>query len=193
MTVSAGLASAALALGVFAATNIDDVLVLTVLFVSSRTGRPHRGAIVAGQYLGFSVLLGASLGISFGLLALDESWVRLLGLLPIALGLRGLWLALRHHADDAPPIAGSWWAVAGITIANGADNISVYAPLLRTMDPPRTGVTLVVFYLGVALWLGIAYMLGRHHRVAETLGRIQHWLGPLIFIGLGVAILLNLL
>jgi cadmium resistance protein CadD (predicted permease) len=166
VTVSAGLASAALALGVFAATNIDDVLVLTVLFVSSR---------------------------SFGLLALDESWVRLLGLLPIALGLRGLWLALRHHADDAAPIAGSWWAVAGITIANGADNISVYAPLLRTMGPPRTGVTLVVFYLGVALWVGIAYMLGRHHRVAETLGRIQHWLGPLIFVGLGVAILLNLL
>lgn len=178
----------------FAVTNIDDVLVLTVLFVSSRsTGRPRAWGIVAGQYLGFSALLAASLGLSFGLLALDERWVRLFGLLPVALGLRGLWLAFRHRAEEAPPMASSWWAVAGITIANGADNVSVYAPLLANLDPTRLVITMAVFLVGVASWIAVARGLGTHQRVAQRLGRIQHWLGPLIFIVLGVAILLEVL
>jgi cadmium resistance protein CadD (predicted permease) len=194
VTVSEWLAAAGVALGVFAATNIDDVLVLTVLFVSSRSaGRPRPWGIVAGQYLGFSALLAASVIISFGLLALDERWVRLLGLLPIALGARSLWLAYRRRAEDAPPIASSWLAVAGVTIANGADNVSVYAPLLRVLDPIRLVITVVVFFVGVAIWVAIARGLGTHQRVAQRLGRIQHWLGPLIFIALGVTILLDVL
>ena len=43
--------------GIFAGTNIDDLLVLTVLFVSATAGRPHRWEIVTGQVLGFTVLL----------------------------------------------------------------------------------------------------------------------------------------
>ncbi len=194
VTVTEWLASVSLAIGVFAVTNIDDVLVLTVLFVSSRsTGTPRPWGIVAGQYLGFATLLATSVGLSFGLLALDERWVRLFGLLPVALGLRGLWLAYRHRAEDAPPMASSWWTVAGITIANGADNLSVYAPLLRGLDPARFVITLVVFFLGVAVWIAVARGLGTHQRVAQRLGHIQHWLGPLIFIALGVAILLGVL
>jgi cadmium resistance protein CadD (predicted permease) len=46
----------------FAATNIDDTLVLTVLFVAARsTGRPHPPQIVAGQYLGIGALTLAAL------------------------------------------------------------------------------------------------------------------------------------
>ncbi|GAT67761.1 cadmium transporter [Planomonospora sphaerica] len=46
------------AAAVFAGTNIDDVIVLTVLFLSSRAGgRPRPWQIVAGQYVGIAVLI----------------------------------------------------------------------------------------------------------------------------------------
>ncbi len=42
----------------FAATNIDDAVVLVVLNVASQAGGvPKRWQIWAGQYLGFSVIL----------------------------------------------------------------------------------------------------------------------------------------
>lgn len=142
MTTVDVLAAAALAVGVFAVTNIDDVLVLTVLFVSSeRTGRPRPWGIVAGQYLGFTALLAASVAVYLGVVALDAALVRLLGVVPLALGLRGLWQTVRrrrHDGDDeSPPTVRSMWAVAGLTIANGADNISVYVP--RCAPSTRAG------------------------------------------------------
>ncbi len=55
----------------FAGTNVDDIVVLTVLFVASSTGgRPRTWQIVTGQYLGFSALVAisviAALGLSWG-------------------------------------------------------------------------------------------------------------------------------
>jgi cadmium resistance protein CadD (predicted permease) len=55
-------AQVAEAVGLFAGTNIDDVVVLTVLNAASRAGgRPRRWEIWAGQYAGFGVLVGVSL------------------------------------------------------------------------------------------------------------------------------------
>ena len=53
----------------------------------------------------------------------------LLGLIPIALGIRGL----LSTQDGQPKVATNTVAVAAVTIANGADNISVYTPLFRTI------------------------------------------------------------
>ena len=52
----------------FAATNVDDIVVLTVLSISSRaTGQPRPWQIWAGQYAGLAVLVGASLAAAVGL------------------------------------------------------------------------------------------------------------------------------
>ena len=46
------------AVGVFAGTNIDDIIVLTVLFLSARAiGKPRPWQIWAGQYAGIGVLV----------------------------------------------------------------------------------------------------------------------------------------
>ncbi|WP_428964655.1 cadmium resistance transporter [Micromonospora fluostatini] len=67
----------------FAATNIDDIVILTVLFVAARsTGRPRPWQIVAGQYLGIGVLTLAAVIVAAGLLVVPEPWTGLLGLLP---------------------------------------------------------------------------------------------------------------
>ncbi|RBJ06938.1 two-component sensor histidine kinase [Micromonospora provocatoris] len=63
------ITAAAGAAGVFAATNLDDVVVLTVLFVAARrTGRPRPWQIVAGQYAGIGALVAVAVVAAAGLL-----------------------------------------------------------------------------------------------------------------------------
>ena len=73
----------------FVATNIDDILILTIFFSQvSDTFRPQH--IIAGQYLGFSLILLASLPGYFGGLILPKPWISLLGFIPIIIGLTKL-------------------------------------------------------------------------------------------------------
>jgi cadmium resistance protein CadD (predicted permease) len=81
--------------------------------------------------------------------------------------------------------------VAGITIANGADNISVYTPVFRTLEPAQTAVTIAVFMVCVGLWCVAGRILGTHKKVTETLEKVEHWLVPVVFIVLGAVILIE--
>ncbi|WP_329011912.1 cadmium resistance transporter [Micromonospora rifamycinica] len=186
-------ATASAATAVFAATNLDDIVVLTVLFVAARgTGRPRRWQIVTGQYLGITALVAAAVVVAAGLLVLPEPWTGLLGLLPIALGVRALRGRPRTDDDTPPPaVVGGLLGVAGVTIANGADNIAVYVPVFRTLDPGDGVVYLVVFTALVGVWCGVAALLGGHRRVVGLVGRIGHWLVPAIFVAIGLVILVG--
>jgi cadmium resistance protein CadD (predicted permease) len=85
------------AAGLFAATNVDDIVVLSLFFGRSagRDGAARR--IVAGQYLGFAMLLALTVAAAFGATFLPESALPYLGVLPLALGLRAAWQAWRDH------------------------------------------------------------------------------------------------
>ena len=183
----------AAAAGVFAGTNVDDLVVLTVLFLSARaSGRPRPWQIWAGQYAGIAVLVGVSAVAALGLTLVPDRWVGLLGLVPIALGVRGLVSGLRD-GDDAPEAltAANGFAVAGVTVANGADNIAVYTPVFRSLGLAGSVVTCLVFAVLVAVWCGAAAWLGSHRRVVSLVRRYGHWLVPLVFIVIGVVIVVE--
>ncbi|MGC5311879.1 cadmium resistance transporter [Micromonospora zamorensis] len=183
------LSTAAGAAVVFAATDIDDIVILTLFFVAARTtGRPHPWQIVAGQYLGIGALALASAVVAAGLLVVPDPWTGLLGLLPIALGVR----ALRASDDDVTPaVVTGTLGVAGVTIANGADNVAVYVPVFRALGAADSAVFLLVFVLLIALWCAAGAWLGGHPRVVRLVERAGHWLVPTIFIGIGVLILVS--
>ncbi|MGY0007722.1 cadmium resistance transporter [Micromonospora sp. I033] len=184
------LAAAAGAAGVFAATNIDDIVVLTVFFVAARgTGRPRPWQIVAGQYAGIGALLAVAVVVAAGLLVVPDPWTGLLGLLPIGLGVRTLLSRDGEGEDEPPAVVGSLLGVAGVTVANGADNIAVYVPVFRSLDPATGLVWLLVFAALVAVWCAAAALLANHPRVISLVGRAGHWLVPAVFIALGVIIL----
>ncbi|WP_406109228.1 cadmium resistance transporter [Micromonospora globbae] len=181
------LGSAGAAAVVFAATDIDDIVILTLFFVAARTtGRPRRRQIVAGQYLGIGVLAVASAVVAAGLLVVPEPWTGLLGLLPIALGVRAL---LRRDDEEPPAVATGALGVAGVTIANGADNAAVYVPVFRALGPADSAVYLLVFVVLVALWCAAGAWLGGHPRVVRLVERAGHWLVPSLFVAIGVVIL----
>ncbi|MBQ0992361.1 cadmium resistance transporter [Micromonospora sp. H61] len=183
------LSTAGAAAVVFAATDIDDIVILTLFFVAARTtGQPRTWEIVAGQYVGIGALALASAVIAGGLLVVPDPWTGLLGLLPIALGVR----ALRSSGDDeAPPVVTGALGVAGVTIANGADNVAVYVPVFRALGVADSAVFLLVFVLLIALWCVAGAWLGGHRRVVRLVERAGAWLVPTIFIAIGLVILVS--
>ena len=183
------------AAGMFAATNIDDIVVLTVLFLASTRGGPRPWQIVLGQYLGFVTLVAISVVAALGLTIIPDEWVGFLGLIPLVIGVIGLVRGLRNGRDDdeaeSALKAVGLLGVAGITIANGADNISLYTPVFRTISPLDTVITIVVFLVLVGVWCLLGRVIGTHQKVTETLEKIEHWLVPAVFIGLGLFILIE--
>jgi cadmium resistance protein CadD (predicted permease) len=168
----------------FTVTNVDAFVLLTVLFATSRsTGVPRPGQILAGQCLGFAVWVGASVLASAGLRLAPDEWVGLLGLLPIALGVHGL-LRARHRDPTYVPATGTM-SVAGLTAANGVDNVTVYVLLFAGLSPGSEVLTIVTFFVLLGGWCAAAALIGSRKQVAALVGGFGRWLIPTVFIVIG--------
>ena len=184
------------AIGLFIATNIDDIIVLS-LFFARGAGRPGTTAkILAGQYLGFVGILAAALVVTLGAgWALPEEAIPYFGLIPLALGLWAAWEVYRGEGDDDDAaVSGKSVAVAtvaGVTFANGGDNIGVYVPVFLNISTPAVITFCIVFLVLVAVLVAMAKFVATRRPIAEVLERWEHILFPIVLIGLGVAILVG--
>jgi cadmium resistance protein CadD (predicted permease) len=173
----------------FAATNIDDIVVLTVLGISSRaSGQPRPWHIWAGQYAGFAVLIGASLAAAAGLTLVPLHWLWLLGLVPLGLGLGKLAVAVRAHRagrQASPAAVTGLTGVIGLTIANGGDNLSVYIPVFRTSTAAEIAVIVTVFLAAVGLYCLASIRFAGHRAVIQAVQRWGEWIVPAVFILIG--------
>ena len=179
----------------FAATNLDDLLVLLVFFsqVNPKDSRRiHSGtrSIVLGQYLGFTALVVVSLLGFLGRLVIPIHWLRWLGLLPIGIGLASL-LSTPDNDENPPPQATRIIEVATVTIANGSDNLSIYIPLFANQTIEALILLIAIFYAMVALWCGIARWLIKRDRIAKLLHQYAAVLVPWTLIAIGAHILLG--
>ncbi|MFF3058638.1 cadmium resistance transporter [Streptomyces sp. NPDC057909] len=185
--------------GLFAVTNIDDILILALFFAQ---GAGHRGStrrIVLGQYLGFAAILAVAVAAAFGATFLPESAIPYLGLLPLALGLKAAWQAWKSHRDrgkdgeeaQAKEGGPSPLEVAAVTFANGGDNIGVYIPVFATAGVGAMSVYAVVFLVLVAVWCFAGRYFATRPVVAKALARWGHILLPLVLIAIGLLILIE--
>jgi cadmium resistance protein CadD (predicted permease) len=182
-----------LAITAFASTNIDDAFVLLAFF-----GDPRLAArdVVIGQYAGMAALTIAAIVFALLAYAIPDRYIGWTGVLPILIGATRLWQAWRAKDDDAAeevtlgPLGGIA-AVAGVTIADGGDNIAVYVPLFAKASMSATLAICAVFMVMVVAWCLAALYLIRH----RVLGALVHKWGrrvtPLALIALGVYILLR--
>ena len=181
------------AVALFAGTNVDDLVVLSLLSASSLAGgQPRRWEIWAGQYAGFAVLVGLSAAAGRGLSLVPERWLWLLALIPFTVGVVSLAAAIRavrRGEPPRPPSAGGLPGVVALTIVNGADNLAAYTPFFAATGPAQVAVTLVVFAFGVAVWCLAGGLLTRHARVTSTISRYSHWILPAAFILIGLYVL----
>ncbi|PKJ54040.1 cadmium resistance transporter [Bacillus sp. SN10] len=187
----------------FTSTNIDDIFILLVLFSQVRTGvckkedRTFQGKtkmkklyIVIGQYLGFSVIIFLSIIGSLSSFFIPISWIGLLGFVPIYIGVKGLFSLHSNKSNEVIDNAsGSLFKVASITLANGADNISIYIPMFASQTLKANIVTLSIFFSMIAIWCWISYILIRTPILAKELEKNAHIVVPIVLIGLGIFIL----
>ncbi|QCU79742.1 cadmium transporter (plasmid) [Citricoccus sp. SGAir0253] len=192
------LSSVLQAIGLFLVTNIDDIIVLSLFFGRGAGQRGTTARILAGQYLGFIGILGAAVLVSLGAGAfLPPEVIPYFGLIPLALGLWAAWKAWRQGGDDdddEAKIEGkkvAAWTVAGVTFANGGDNIGVYVPVFLSVGPGAVVAYCIVFLALVAVLVGLAKFVATRRPVAEVLERWEHILFPIVLIGLGVFILVG--
>ena len=176
----------------FVSTNIDDLFLLT-LFFGNRTFRDRD--IVVGQLLGISSLIAISLVCSLVGLLIDQAYVGLLGLVPMYLGAKGIWALLKKQDADnyenkePRQRSNSILTVAGVTIANGGDNIGIYIPLFATLTWTNKITMVTSFLVLTLLWCLVAKYFTKHPYVAKVIDKYGHIVTPFVLVALGIYIL----
>ena len=168
----------------FIGTNIDDILVLTLLL--TRADRRGRARVGAGYFLGVLVLTVLSALAAFGLRMIPGNRLRLLGLVPIVLGVRAAFARDDGGAQLRPSLVGA----ALITLGNGADNLGVYAALFSRASAPETALSAAVFLIMTILWLNLAGRLAAFPALRRFIEKRSRVLVPAVFVLLGLYILL---
>lgn len=184
------------AIGLFIATNIDDVIVLSLFFARGVGQRGSTRRILLGQYLGFAGILGAAVAVTIGAGAfLPSAAIPYFGLIPLTLGLRAAWQAWRgDDDDDGAETAGrnvGVGTVAGVTFANGGDNVGVYTPVFLNVEPIAVAAYCVVFLALVAVLVALSRFVATRPPIAEILDRWEYVLFPVVLVGLGIVILVS--
>jgi cadmium resistance protein CadD (predicted permease) len=124
-----------------------------------------------------------------------------LGLLPLLLGIRAAWRVWRERHDEAAdthqspsaatPGAPTALTVAGVTLANGGDNIGVYVPVFATTNTAGLITYCAVFLVMVGIWCALGLYLATRPMVANALARWGHILLPVVLIAIGLLILIE--
>lgn len=186
------------AIGLFMATNIDDIIVLSLFFARGAGQRGTTARILAGQYLGFGGILATAVLVALGAgVFLPPQAIPYFGLIPLFLGLWAAWRAWRaadDDDDDDAKVAGKnvgVLTVAAVTFANGGDNIGVYVPVFLSVEPTAVVAYCIAFLALVAVLVVLAKFIATRRPIAEVLERWEHILFPLVLIGLGVFILVE--
>jgi cadmium resistance protein CadD (predicted permease) len=182
----------------FVSTNIDDLFILMIFFATLRFPASQ---IVLGQYIGMGSLIGVSLVGSLITLALPRNLIGLIGLFPIAMGIKEL---LELHKKDSKEnvkklskrlynkkIHLPFLTVAAVTFSGG-EEIGIYTALFATNND-LAAITMLISVVMVltALWCFLA-----NHLVKRSfLGDVFHGIGsrvlPFVLIGLGLYILVE--
>jgi len=190
------LATLALAVVLFASTNIDDIFVLVGFFADARF---QAREILIGQYLGITVLVGVSIAASLFSLFLPRSYIGLLGIVPITVGARSLLDLARGRFHSAEPTRlklpkrGRKHAavVALVTIANGGDNIGMYTPAFAIRSKNELAVIVLVFAIMTGVWCLFALWIVNHPRLGAPVRRYGRIVASAVLVVLGVMVMVE--
>jgi cadmium resistance protein CadD (predicted permease) len=173
----------------FVGTNIDNGLIVTAMVATAPEKRARR--IAAGQALGFVLLVVVAAATAVALFEFSTRTIGLLGLVPLALGLRGL-LARRRGQGPARgrgQAGGGFFTAILVTFGAGADNLAVYIPLFKVGGITRLGVTAAVFVAGEAVLTLLILRAGAHPRLRDAAARIGAVATPVLYCAIGLLVL----
>lgn len=183
----------------FIIANIDDLLLLVMFFSQPHYRFRH---ILLGQYLGVAALFAISSISYFTKFAIPYSWIKLISLIPILLGVRIL-ANLYHTRTNSGILSNSnkgrvivftssrIISVAILSFAQGSDNVGIYLPLLAGCDAPKLVVTGLIFMFMVTVWCLLGFYLVKKNALGRKFTTYAQLILPFFLIIVGLLVLLN--
>lgn len=175
-----------LALAAYAATNIDNMLILTGLTLA---GNPYpvvaRGLVMASVIL--VLVIAAFMALDY---FVPPALFGYLGLVPIFLGVR-----LLFAGDDNNEVGDVKWMTSGnvamLLVGNSADTVATFAPLVAESERPARLLILAAFAVGVIALLVLVRMFSSKEGPVASLQKLAHRITPVVMILVGIYVLLN--
>jgi cadmium resistance protein CadD (predicted permease) len=210
--LAAGLgADLGVAAAAFVGTNVDNCVVAMAMVAGAPLERARR--IAVGQVFGFVVLVAVAAAAAALLFEFSTAVVGLLGLVPLALGVRGLVGLARRPSDGGSEaeaagtstrrrrlgrpkpedraVGRSFTAAALVTIAAGGDNLAVYIPLFRFGGATNLGAVAAVFVVGEATVTWLILAGGRHPKARGAMLGAGQVAVPILLCCVGVLVLVQ--
>lgn len=207
-TITLGLLS-------FTATNLDDFLLILMLF--SIQTIPVR-KIVIGQYIGMLgiLMLSYSAG-SAGSFLLSPRWIGIFGILPLIIGLADLFQKYRTPSWRSPSLSDSQegksntaslqifktskgspsrigiFTIAILTLVNGGDNIAVYSGLFAKRSKFDVCLLVTIYMILTAIWCIGGFFISSQGKWSKVINRFNTVAFPYFMIAIGLSILFKLI
>lgn len=185
------LSIAGLAVLAFAATNLDNLLLIVAAL--SRPGQSF-GPVVAGVLLSSSATLALCVAAALAAGFAPEAWIGYLGLVPIGLGLLELHRLIRSRRagegdahSDAPPMPA--FGVAGVMLANSADSFGALVPLFAETRQSLLTVIVAAVILTSLCGCALARWIATHEHFGLPIRRVGPLLVPFVLIAVGLYVL----
>ncbi len=177
----------------FAACNIGELFILMSFYLDRRFSTTE---VVTGQYVSATALVVLCLVIAFGFTAFSPEWLRFLGILPIAIGIKNLMQArtllrqeLREEKTTVRHMGINLLSVTAVTFADGSDNVGVFAPLFAHQSALQVSITVAVFIVLIGVWCWAAHYLLHHEKLGRHIRRWGVYIAPIALIIIGLVIL----
>ncbi|WP_079708724.1 CadD family cadmium resistance transporter [Paraliobacillus ryukyuensis] len=182
------------AAAIYAATGIDYLVILILLFSQIKKGQEKH--IWIGKYIGTIIVIGASLLVALGVSnVIPQHWViGLLGILPIYLGIK-IWIKGEEDEDESEILSifstgrQLWVSVTFIVLASSADDFSIYVPYFTTLNATEILVSIIVILIMIGVLIYVGLRLAHLNFVSEKIEKYERWIVPIVFIGLGIYIM----
>lgn len=180
----------ALVAGSYAATNIDNLTILVSWMLAgqvSSTGIAKGYAIATVAVLAISTFLGLSSNV------IPLELVGYLGVFPIGLGIYSLIGQIRGQSQQTETNTGSGAAlgIAATLIANSADSVIIFSPILADSQTIIDGYIAVAFVVVAVIWFWIAKITSQRAAKLDVAVRVAGWVAPFIMIYVGIYILMD--
>jgi cadmium resistance protein CadD (predicted permease) len=175
----------------FAATNVDNLALLVGWLLG---GRGRSRPVFIGHLLGMLAVLLLSLAFGLGANLIPFRYVGYLGVIPLGLGLKGLYALFRKGAESDATSNGTTTpttplAIAATQVANGVDTVLVFGPLLGDSNSGVDFMLVGGFAIMTLVWFRLARFLEYHASRLVVLERYGHWISPMVLILVGLYIL----
>jgi len=185
----------AVSAGAFIATNLDNLILLIALYSRYEN---HPRTVTAG-YIGGMVLIGAiCLVIGFGGALIPISYLGMLGVIPVFMGVMGLLQLFRSRQVEVNTRFAMessrktiFLAVLITQLSNGADSIITFSVFLADSTPATDYLIALTFLVMIGIYAGVAIYSLNHRKLSNFLDRYGRYVTPLILILVGVYIITN--